>query len=89
MFYGFKGRYRTIDDRDELTGLGIISYDYKCVQKERFREGSKFSSDTFRWGIPGEVVADDEGDGAGEGDEADAPDVPDSEAEGEVVDAEA
>ena len=48
MFFGFRGKDRLVVNR-ELTSLGMISYDFKCVEKERLRQGSVFS-----WGIPAE-----------------------------------
>ena len=42
MFFGFKGKQRLVLNQ-ELTSLGVVSYDYACVAKERLRQGNDFS----------------------------------------------
>ena len=36
MFFGFKGKQRLVLN-EELTSLGVVSYDNACVDKERLR----------------------------------------------------
>ena len=42
MFFGFIGKQRLVED-EELTSLGIVKYDWDCVEKEKLRQGNDFS----------------------------------------------
>ena len=50
MFFGFKGKQRQVINQ-ELTSLGVVSYEASCVAKERLRQGNDFS-----WGSDAELA---------------------------------
>ena len=45
MIFGFIGRERTVLN-EELTSLGVVQYNYQCVQLEREK-----MQDRFTWGL--------------------------------------
>ena len=53
MFFGLNGR--TVDEDGQLSGLGVIYYDYACVERFKAEQG-----DNFSWRKKEEVVDDDD-----------------------------
>ena len=46
MFFGFAGTWMNDQDKT-LNSLGVVRYDFSCVEKERFA----LKTGTFTWGV--------------------------------------